>query len=133
MLIDELADLVHLRVDVIGLPLDRVELAAHDVEHGLNPDGEFSEEIRITQRFRAITSRFNVVHAIYHATPAPRTLAALGTMISPMADDQPPGRGERIGAVLLVVLALGLLFVGADIISGGKLTGRGCGCDDSGT
>jgi len=50
-------------------------------------------------------------------------------MISPMADDQPPGRGERIGAVLLVVLALGLLFVGADIITGGKLTGRGCGCD----
>jgi hypothetical protein len=52
-----------------------------------------------------------------------------------MADDTPPpaqGRGERAGAVLLVVLALGLLFIGADIITGGKLTGRGCGCDESG-
>ena len=48
-----------------------------------------------------------------------------------MADDTPAwSRGERAGAVLLVVLALGLLFVGADIISGGKLTGRGCGCHD---
>jgi hypothetical protein len=50
-----------------------------------------------------------------------------------MADDSPAlawTRGERAGAVLLVVLALGLLFVGADIISGGKLTGRGCGCSD---
>jgi hypothetical protein len=52
-----------------------------------------------------------------------------------MADDTPAttGRGERAGAVLLVVLALGLLFIGADIITGGKLTGRGCGCDDTGT
>jgi len=54
-----------------------------------------------------------------------------------MPDDTAPptwGKGERAGAVLLVLLALGLLFVGADIISGGKLTGRGCGCDDeSGT
>lgn len=49
-----------------------------------------------------------------------------------MADDTPATwtRGERAGAVLLVVLALGLLFVGADIISGGKLTRRGCGCHD---
>jgi hypothetical protein len=50
-----------------------------------------------------------------------------------MADDEAPatGWGERAGAVLLVVLALGLLFIGADIISGGKLTSRkGCGCDD---
>jgi hypothetical protein len=49
-----------------------------------------------------------------------------------MADDTPAttGRGERAGAVLLVVLALGLLFIGADIITGGKLTGRGCGCND---
>jgi hypothetical protein len=49
-----------------------------------------------------------------------------------MADDeaQPPGLGERAGAVLLVLLAVGLLFIGADIISGGKLTGRGCGCHD---
>jgi hypothetical protein len=47
-------------------------------------------------------------------------------------DDRPPGWPERAGAVLLVVLALGLLFVGADIITGGKLTGRGgCGCDDA--
>src|SRR5229473_1285167 len=42
-----------------------------------------------------------------------------------MPDDTAPatwgkGKGERAGAVLLVLLALGLLFVGADIISGGK-------------
>jgi hypothetical protein len=42
---------------------------------------------------------------------------------------------ERAGAALLALLALGLLFVSADIISGGRLTGRkGCGCahDDAG-
>jgi hypothetical protein len=42
-------------------------------------------------------------------------------------------RTERAGAVLLIMVALGLLFVGADIITGGKLTGRGCGCDDAGS
>lgn len=47
-----------------------------------------------------------------------------------MADDEPPGWGERTAAILLVVLALGLLFVGADVITGGRLTGRGCGCND---
>ena len=50
-----------------------------------------------------------------------------------MADIPVPAwsRGERAGAVLLVILALGLLFVGADVITGGKLTGRkGCGCHD---
>jgi hypothetical protein len=49
-----------------------------------------------------------------------------------MADDEarPPGLGERAGAVLLVLLAAGLLFIGADILTGGKLTGRGCGCHD---
>ena len=51
-----------------------------------------------------------------------------------MADDgEAPTRsiiGERAGAVLLVLLAAGLLFIGADILTGGKLTGRGCGCDD---
>lgn len=51
-----------------------------------------------------------------------------------MTDEPPaPGIGERAGAVVLVLLALGLLFIGADIISGGKLTNRGgCGCDDDG-
>lgn len=49
-----------------------------------------------------------------------------------MADetDQPPGLAERAGAALLVLLAVGLLFIGADILTGGKLTGRGCGCHD---
>ena len=48
-----------------------------------------------------------------------------------MADDTPaPGLGERAGAVLLVVLAIGLLFIGADILTGGRLTRGGCGCDD---
>lgn len=50
-----------------------------------------------------------------------------------MADIPVPAwtRGERAGAVMLVILALGLLFIGADVITGGKLTGRkGCGCHD---
>lgn len=39
--------------------------------------------------------------------------------------------GEKAGAVLLVILALGLLFAGADILTGGKLTRRGgCGCHE---
>jgi hypothetical protein len=51
-----------------------------------------------------------------------------------MADETPPTTawGERAGAVLLVLLAAGLLYIGADILTGGKLTGRGCGCDDTG-
>jgi hypothetical protein len=51
-----------------------------------------------------------------------------------MADETPPtGWADRAGAVLLVLLAAGLLFIGADILTGGKLTGRGgCGCDDTG-
>jgi len=61
--------------------------------------------------------------------PHPAPLAKLKVYDRRMAGEQPPGWGERAGAVLLVVLAVGLLFVGADIISGGKLTGRGCGCD----
>ena len=52
-------------------------------------------------------------------------------MLAAMADDQPPGWAGRIGGILLAVLAAGLLLVAADIISGGKLTGRGCGCDDA--
>jgi hypothetical protein len=54
-------------------------------------------------------------------------------MISVMADEPeaPPWtRSERAGAVLLIMVALGLLFVGADIITSGKLTRRGCGCPD---
>lgn len=38
--------------------------------------------------------------------------------------------GERAGAVLLVLVAIGLLLVGLDVASGGRLTGRGCGCHD---
>lgn len=49
-------------------------------------------------------------------------------------DDTPaPGIGSRAGAVLLVVFALGLLFIGIDIATGGKLTRGGCGCDEPGT
>lgn len=47
-----------------------------------------------------------------------------------MAGDDSPGWGQRAGAVLLVLLAAGLLFIGADVLSGGKLTGRGCGCNE---
>jgi hypothetical protein len=51
-----------------------------------------------------------------------------------MADDEPPGIATKAGAILLVLLAAGLLFIGADILTGGKLTGRGCGChDDAGS
>ena len=35
------------------------------------------------------------------------------------------GVADKAGAVLLVILAIGLLFIGADIITGGRLTGRG--------
>ena len=52
-------------------------------------------------------------------------------MLMGMADDEAFGLGARAGAVLLMVLALGLLFIGADMISGGKLTRRGCGCGDA--
>jgi hypothetical protein len=53
-------------------------------------------------------------------------------MLAPMDAEGTPGWGERTGAVLLAVLALGLLFVAADIITGGRLTKRGgCGCNDS--
>lgn len=51
-----------------------------------------------------------------------------------MADDDDGGRawsaGERVGAVLAAVLALGLLFIAVDVATGGKLTKRGCGCGD---
>ena len=42
---------------------------------------------------------------------------------------------EKAGALLLAILAAGLLLVAADILSGGRLTGRkGCaGCDERGT
>jgi hypothetical protein len=53
-------------------------------------------------------------------------------MLAPMDAESIPARGERAGAVLLAILALGLLFVAADIITGGRLTRRGgCGCNDS--
>ena len=52
-----------------------------------------------------------------------------------MADDDTPTAptrlGERAGAILLALFAAGLLFIAADILSGGKLTSRGGGgCDD---
>jgi hypothetical protein len=50
-----------------------------------------------------------------------------------MADDETPAALSLAGGVLLALLAAGLLFIAADILSGGKLTGGGCGCgDDSG-
>ena len=40
-----------------------------------------------------------------------------------MADDEtPPGLAGKAGAIIVVLLALGLLFIGADILTGGKLT-----------
>jgi hypothetical protein len=29
-----------------------------------------------------------------------------------------------------MLIAVGLLFIGADILAGGRLTRKGCGCDD---
>jgi hypothetical protein len=70
-----------------------------------------------------------VVGEVAGSIPAghPSAVYAVG-----MADDEPQagGWGERAGAVLLVLLAAGLLFIGADILTNGKLTGRGCGCND---
>ena len=40
--------------------------------------------------------------------------------------------GERAGAVLLLIIALGLAFVATDIITGGKLTGGRVRDDASG-
>lgn len=56
------------------------------------------------------------------------------------ADGAPDGRpgytaGERLAGVLLGLLALGLLFVAADLAAGGRLSGlgkRGCGCEEGG-
>jgi|HubBroStandDraft_4_1064222.scaffolds.fasta_scaffold129465_3 hypothetical protein len=51
-----------------------------------------------------------------------------------MADEDaaPGGLAEKAGAILLAVFAIGLLFIGADILTGGRLTRRGgCGCDDT--
>ena len=51
-----------------------------------------------------------------------------------MADDPQAGSlTERIGAACVLILALGLLFIAVDSLTGGKLTGRGCGCDDDGS
>lgn len=54
-----------------------------------------------------------------------------------MTENAPAGysAGERLAGVLLGLLALGLLFVAADLAAGGRLTGlgkRGCGCPDGG-
>lgn len=40
-------------------------------------------------------------------------------------------RGERAGAVLLALLALGLGFIAADILAGGRVFSRGC-CGEEG-
>lgn len=54
-----------------------------------------------------------------------------------MDEDTPSGSrlGEKAGAMLLILLAAGLLFIGADMLTGGKLTpavregdADDCGC-----
>lgn len=55
-----------------------------------------------------------------------------------MDEDTPAASrtGEKAGAVLLLLLAAGLLFIGADMLTGGRLTGTpllketddDCGC-----
>jgi len=46
-------------------------------------------------------------------------------MIDLMADEEPGPvtAGEKIMAAALIVLAVGVLFIGADLLSGGRLTG----------
>lgn len=56
-------------------------------------------------------------------------------MIRAMTETGPGSRspwGERAGALLLLALAGALLFIGLDMISGGKLTGMGGEAGDGG-
>lgn len=113
MIIDELADLVELFVQVVQLAED---------------------QLSITDGFRLLTGGFPDAHEAQRT--AQRTVSAAnnpGTMISHMADDDGKPAwtsGERAAAVLAAMLALGLLFIAVDVATGGKLTGRGCGCND---
>lgn len=47
-------------------------------------------------------------------------------------DDPSPGSGlpERAGGILLLLIALGLLFVGTDMVTGGRLTRTKEQCDE---
>jgi hypothetical protein len=50
-------------------------------------------------------------------------------MEPPQTEEQrPASAAERAGAVLLAGLALGLGLIAADILSGGRIFRRGCGC-----
>lgn len=60
-----------------------------------------------------------------------RRPAARAAYDHPMADDDRPAWAAAAGAVLLGAFAVALLLIAADVITGGKLTGRkGCGCGD---
>lgn len=131
MLVDELPDLVQLLVDVVELGEDQV----------------FRREI--TDGFVSVANGFGSVHTAYGSSvilvtgfgsfprgrraPAPLVRCA-AAMISRMAEDSGLAAwttGERAAAVLAIALALGLLFIGLDVATGGRLTGRGCkGCGD---
>jgi hypothetical protein len=50
-----------------------------------------------------------------------------------MTDDEEYSRAERIGALLGLLAVAAFAFVLADVLSGGRLTGRGCGCGDKET
>jgi hypothetical protein len=60
----------------------------------------------------------------------PNAVYAVG-MTETATPSAPPGWGERAGAILLLTLALALAFIGADILTGGKLTCRGCNDDNT--
>jgi len=69
-----------------------------------------------------------------HNPPARPRYGADQAYHHPMGDETSGwGMADKTGAVLLVILAIGLLFIGADIITGGRLTGRGKehGTDDA--
>ena len=68
----------------------------------------------------------------------PACADTIGGVTDPAANGAPAGysAGERLAGVLLGLLALGLLFVAADLATGGRVTGlgkRGCGCPDDGS
>lgn len=112
------------RLYAVDRPAQVMKLEVDMIEHLLYP-------LEITEGFGRITAGFRCRHArnLAPATRQPRVYA--GHM--PDEDTPPWGKGERAGALLLAVLAIGLAFIAADILTGGKLTRRGCGCDDART
>jgi hypothetical protein len=73
-----------------------------------------------------------VVEAVAGSTPAGHPNPVYAVSMDNDADPQTPGLASKTGAVLLLLLGLGLLFIGADILTGGRLSCRGCADDITG-